>query len=183
VGYVGRLVHEKGVDLLLRAISEMDRPAVLCAIGAGGLEADLRALAESLPGVDVRWLSRVPHEEVAQYMCAFDVMVLPSRSIPTWREQFGMVLAEAMACGTPVVGSDCGAIPDVIGDAGLIFPEEDHRALATALDRLAADEQLRGRLSERALARTREHFGPAGNLKRLVEIFNRALDAPQHRRT
>jgi glycosyltransferase involved in cell wall biosynthesis len=115
-------------------------------------------------------------------MRAFDVMVLPSRSIPTWREQFGRVLTEAMACGTPLIGSSCGAIPEVIGDAGLIVPEEDHLALAGALDRLAGDGRLRERLSERALARTREHFDPRANLERLVDLFREALDAPQHGR-
>lgn len=177
VGYVGRLVDEKGVDVLLRAISEMAEDAVLCAIGTGRLADELHALAEEL-GVEVHWLDRIPHDEIADYMRAFDVMVLPSRSIPAWQEQFGMVLAEAMACGTPVVGSSCGAIPEVIGDAGFIFPEEDHRALAEALTQIARDETLRAELAERAVARTHEHFDPERTLQRLVDCFHEALEAP-----
>jgi glycosyltransferase involved in cell wall biosynthesis len=182
IGYVGRLVEEKGVDVLLRAVSEMDRDAVLCIVGSGRAADDLQALGRELPNLSVRWIERVPHDEVADYMAAFDAMVLPSRSIPNWREQFGMVLAEAMACGTPLIGSTCGAIPEVIGNAGLTFPEEDHRALAEALDGLAGDPAEVRRLSDRALARFRDHYHPQVELRQLVCCFQEALQRPQMER-
>jgi glycosyltransferase involved in cell wall biosynthesis len=74
-------------------------------------------------------------------------MVIPTETTKRIREQFGRVIVEAMACGVPVVGSTCGAIPEVIGDAGLIFPEGDSRALADALGQMLTDEALRKRLS------------------------------------
>jgi glycosyltransferase involved in cell wall biosynthesis len=86
----------------------------------------------------------------------FDVLVLPSRSTPSWVEQFGRVLVEAMACGVPVIGSSSGEIPHVIGDAGLVFPEGDVEALRGQLAMLAASPEERRRLGElgrqRALA-------------------------------
>src|SRR5207253_2769181 len=78
-----------------------------------------------------------------------DALVLPSRTTATWAEQFGHVLIEAMAAGVPVVGSSSGAIPDVVGDAGIIVPEGDAAALRRALETLLADPALRARLSER----------------------------------
>jgi len=182
VGYVGRLVPEKGIDLLLRAVSELGDEVAVCLLGSGREEARLRALADDLPGLEVRWQPHVPRDEVARYLNAFDVLVLPSRSIPTWQEQFGRVLVEAMACGTPVVGSSSGAIPEVIGDAGLVFPEGDHAALAEVLARLHDDEELRRELGRRGLARARDHFSPEKDLQRLVELFREALARPPLRR-
>ena len=64
----------------------------------------------------------MPLNDVPRHLRALDALVLPSESTPLWKEQFGHVLIEAMACGVPVVGSDSGAIPEVIGEAGLLFP-------------------------------------------------------------
>jgi len=95
--------------------------------------------------------------EMPSYYNRLDVLVLPSLTRPNWKEQFGRVLIEAMACGVPVVGSDCGEIPNVIGQAGLIFPEGDADELRARLERLMGDPYLRMRLArlgrERVLAR------------------------------
>lgn len=154
IGYVGRLVPEKGLDLVLRALAELPGHCRLAVAGAGPAEPELRGLAAELGlGERVRWLGRVPRERIADHFAALEVLVLPSRGTATWREQFGMVLAEAMLCGTPVIGSDSGAIPEVIGDGGLVFAEDDHRALADHLRRLADDEGYRRELAERARTR------------------------------
>lgn len=76
-----------------------------------------------------------------------DVLVLPSVTTPRWKEQFGRVLIEAQACEVPVIGSSSGAIPEVIGKAGLIFPEGSASQLAGRLQRLAASSSLRRRLA------------------------------------
>ncbi len=182
IGYVGRLVPEKGIDLLLRAVAEHSDALALCIVGSGCAEDELRALASSLPGLEVRWIPHVPSAEVAHYLSAFDAMVLPSRGIPTWQEQFGRVLIEAMACGTPVVGSSSGAIPEVIGDAGLIFQDEDHRSLAGTLARLSADEALRVELAERGLTLAHNRYAPAREIEATVELFREARELSAHRR-
>ena len=84
--------------------------------------------------------------------------MLPSRSTPSWVEQFGRVLVEAMACAVPVVGSASGEIPNVIGDAGLVFPEGDVEALRGALARLAASPEERRRLGEVGRRRVLERY-------------------------
>ncbi len=78
-------------------------------------------------------------EELPQIMNALDVLVLPSRTVPSWMEQFGRVIIEAQACETPVIGSDSGAIPEVVGRGGMVFVERDARSLAAAIMRCAAN--------------------------------------------
>jgi glycosyltransferase involved in cell wall biosynthesis len=86
---------------------------------------------------------------------------MPSLAAPNWKEQFGRMLVEAMACQVPVVGSDSGEIARVIGDAGLVFPQGDVPALAACLRRLRDDSALRRDLAAKGLARVRAHFTQA----------------------
>jgi glycosyltransferase involved in cell wall biosynthesis len=92
------------------------------------------------------------------YLNGLDVLVLPSRTRPNWKEQFGRVLIEAMACGVPVIGSDCGEIPGVIGDAGLIFREGSVAELAARLACLQADPALRVQLQRKGRQRVLERY-------------------------
>jgi glycosyltransferase involved in cell wall biosynthesis len=155
--YAGRLVPEKGVDRLIRACAQLKDGYRLELIGSGPSRAALVKLAAEC-GLGARltvrpWMSSA---DFSQALPRFDALVLPSVSQPNWKEQFGRVLVEAMACGLPVVGSDCGEIPNVIGDAGLVVPEGDVTALAGALAQLQASPALRADLGrrgrERALA-------------------------------
>jgi glycosyltransferase involved in cell wall biosynthesis len=104
-----------------------------------------------------------------------DVLVLPSRTMPTWKEQFGRVLIEAMACGVPVIGSDSGEIPTTIGEAGMVFSEGDADGLAAQIARLYNDPVLRMGLGEKARKRAAENFSTSkvGTLYR--EFFERVL--------
>jgi len=106
-----------------------------------------------------------------------DAFVLPSRSQHNWVEQFGRVLVEAMACGVPVVGSDCGEIPRVMGDAGLVFPENDVEALREHLVRLMRDSDLRAGLARRGRERALARFTQAHIAAQTVEVY-RALTSP-----
>ena len=94
----------------------------------------------------------VSSQQMPNYLRQMDVLTLCSRTLPNWKEQFGRVLVEAMACEVPVIGSDSGEIPHVIGEAGLIFPEEDVGALrAHLLELMQAEAKCRelGRLGRR----------------------------------
>lgn len=158
IGYVGRFIAAKGLPDLLTAAAGLEADWRLELIGAGPLEGELRARAAALGIADrLSFRSEVPSTDVPQVLAEFDCLVLPSVSTPSWVEQFGRVLAEAMACEVPVVGSDSGEIPNVIGEAGLVFPEGDAAALRERLARLARDAGERRRLGrlgrERALAR------------------------------
>jgi glycosyltransferase involved in cell wall biosynthesis len=156
VGYVGRLTEEKGVQDLIDALAGQ-KACTLLIVGDGSLRAELEARVEQV-GVAAHFLGRQPPESVADLLRAMDCLVLPSRTTPTWKEQFGLVLAEAMGCGVPVIGSDSGAIPEVVGDAGLVFREGDVLALREHLSRLLGCGSLRERLGAAGRLRCEQLF-------------------------
>jgi glycosyltransferase involved in cell wall biosynthesis/GT2 family glycosyltransferase len=149
VGYAGRLASHKGVDVLLRAVIADPRLELLIA-GAGPQEEELRRLAAGV-GDRVRFAGSLEGPALAEFYRSLDVLAVPSLEMPGWREQFGRVAVEAMACGVPVVASDSGALPDVVGDAGLLVPPGDEAALGAALRRVADEPGLAATLRERGL--------------------------------
>jgi glycosyltransferase involved in cell wall biosynthesis len=88
----------------------------------------------------------------------FDVIVLPSVTISNWKEQFGRIIIEAMACGVPVIGSTCGSIPEVIGDGGIIFQEGDVTELRACLEKVADNPTFLRGLSLQARKRVLDHY-------------------------
>jgi glycosyltransferase involved in cell wall biosynthesis len=179
VGFAGRLVPEKGVDLLLRAVAQLPaapQPAVqVRLIGAGPERERLLALAEAL-GLGGRVsVASVPSLDMPVQLAALDCLVLPSRSRPNWQEQFGRVLIEAMACGVPVIGSTCGELPNVIGPDGLVFPEGDLAALAGHLRALWQDPGLRAGLGARGRARVLERYTQRQIAQATVAVWRAAV--------
>lgn len=133
VGFIGRLVPEKGVDVLLQALAKA--PALHARIaGSGPLASELVDRATRLGVSDrVELVGALPPPAVPAFYRSVDVLAVPSLPTGRWTEQFGRVAIEAMACGVPVVSSDAGALPDVVGGAGIVVPRADAAALATAL--------------------------------------------------
>ncbi len=147
VGYAGRLIERKGLLDLLGAVRQLDVPVELLLIGSGEQRAQLEG--QTIPGSSVRVLDGLSHDQMACGYAQLDVLVLPSHTTPTWKEQFGRVIIEALWCGVPVVGSDSGEIPWLIGltGGGLVFPEGDGDALASRLAELRANPELRKSLA------------------------------------
>jgi glycosyltransferase involved in cell wall biosynthesis len=117
----------------------------------------------------------VPHAGVPAYLNAMDLLAAPSQTIPTWREQFGRMLVEGMACGLPVVGSDSGEIPYVIADAGLVVPEADESAWVAALSALLEGPARRAELAARGLEKAREVFAWPVIARRHLVFFDELL--------
>jgi len=159
VGYSGRYIYEKGLDVLLTAAKLLTFDFRMVLIGAGPEEAALKQQAAEL-GIapKIEWLPPVTHSEMPNVYRKMDAFVLPSRTGKFWKEQFGRALIEAMACGVPVIGSDSGEIKSVTGGTGLIFPEGDSGELAERISRLHADEKLRKQCIARASMRVRDNF-------------------------
>jgi glycosyltransferase involved in cell wall biosynthesis len=140
IGYVGRIVEEKGLDDALDAMKLASAPLSLAIMGEGPHEAALRQRIVELGLTDrVTIRGWGTPADVAAFLRSLDVMILLTRTTKSVREQFGRVIVEAQACGVPVIGSQGGAIPDVVGDGGWIVPERDPAALARLLDNIAAD--------------------------------------------
>ena len=159
IGYVGRLVPEKGIDLLIRAAAQLDGNWALSIIGTGPEKASLMCLVDTL-GCErrVRFHGSLQHHALRKALASLDVLVSPSRTRPNWKEQFGRVLIEAMACRVAVIGSSSGEIPVVIGDAGLVFREDDVNDLKRCLESLQRDIGLRDKLAELGYRRVQANY-------------------------
>lgn len=178
IGYLGRLTLYKGTGLLIEALASMPARFRLRFIGSGPDEPELRRLVTQYGVADrVEFRDAVPTDAVPATLAEVDALAVPSLTQPNWMEQFGRVLIEAMACGTPVVGSDSGEIPNVIGDAGLVTPEGDVAALRAALLRLGADPTLCERLSAMGRERALRHFTNDAAADNIVRVYQQALNA------
>jgi len=159
IGYAGRLSEAKGLSYLMDAFSRLKMPCRLLLIGTGPYKQTLLNKARDLNIHDkIIWLENISNEDISEYYSLMDALVLPSVTTALWKEQFGRVLVEAMLCGVPVIGSDSGEIPHVIGDAGLIFPEKNTDELTRLIETLQQDTKLRQDLIERGKKRAQERF-------------------------
>jgi glycosyltransferase involved in cell wall biosynthesis len=176
IGFAGRLVAEKGVMDLLEAFVPLAGRASLTFIGEGPLRAALeqRAAAAGV-AAHVRFAGFVPYQDMPRWLKALDILVLPSRTAPRWMEQFGHVLAEAMLAGAAVIGSDSGAIPEVIGEAGLLFPEGDVEALRQRLTQLMDQPALRQELAAAGRRRALERFSDAAIAQATLDVYRAVL--------
>lgn len=187
VGYVGKLTEAKGIADLLAAFRQLPDAAQLLIVGTGKLGRMVSELADE-PGVGDRahWVKGVAHVELPGYLSAMDVLVLPSvevhasavqRGVPIpWREQFGRVLVEAMACGVPVVGSSSGLIPEVIGEAGATFRAGDAGDLAEKLTIAMNDDQWRERCAREGLEQVRAKYSWDRICRRYAEVFRELVE-------
>jgi glycosyltransferase involved in cell wall biosynthesis len=177
-GYLGRLTLYKGTGLLIEAVADMPPHCRLRFIGAGPDEPELRRMVAERGVADrVEFRPAVPTDAVPAALAELDALAVPSLTRPNWMEQFGRVLIEAMACGTPVVGSDSGEIPRVIGDAGLITPEGDVAALRDALLRLESNAALRIHLSQMGRERALRLFTNDAAAANVLHVYEQALSA------
>lgn len=142
--FVGQLVRGKGVDLLLQAAARLSSELNFVIVGSGNAEGALKRQAHELGLANVRFVARVPQDELARWYASAVCTVMPGRQAET----FGLVGPEAFSYETPVVGVDLGAIPEWLrdGENGLLVPPYDPAALAAAIGRLTDDPALTRRL-------------------------------------
>jgi glycosyltransferase involved in cell wall biosynthesis len=172
IGYIGRLVEEKGVRLLLEAAAGLPGDWRLRLVGGGPLRAELEAQANQLGIADrVAFIGQIASTDMPPQYHELDVLVLPSLTRPNWKEQFGRVLVEAMASGIPVIGSDSGAIPDVIGEAGIITHEGDTAALRNSIVQLMTYSEQRAKLRELGRAHVLAHFTHDSVADATVQVY------------
>lgn len=158
VAYIGRLIAEKGLAHLVSACACVPN-AVLHLAGTGNMEKVLNGLIKHFKLEErVKFYGHVKRQAVPDFLLNMDCLVLPSITTELWKEQFGRVIIEAFAAGVPVIGSDSGAIPEVIGKAGLIFKECDTQGLAAQIKKLSEDNVLYKDLQTKGLARVKENY-------------------------
>jgi len=169
IGTVARLVHRKGIDILLHAFASLIRThrAQLLVVGDGELGDDLRELTHEL-GLDcsVSWVGL--QADTSTWLRRMDVFVLPSRL-----EGSPNAILEAMATGLPIVATRIGGIVDLLEDGrtGLLVPPGDAEALAMALGRILCDATFRAGLGSRARTRAVRDFSLSGSITRLIDVY------------
>jgi glycosyltransferase involved in cell wall biosynthesis len=179
VGYIGRLVEEKGLLDLVDALEFCPPRVKALFIGSGELahvipaRAAARGMGSRVKVIPAQSLSQLP-----RWMNALDVLVLPSRTTSRWKEQFGRVIIEAQACGKPVIGSSSGAIPDVVGDGGIVVPERQPAALAQAINRLAAEPDLLRRMADAGARHVAQNYTWQAVASRMCAIYQRIAREP-----
>ena len=178
IGFIGRIVPEKGVAILLKAAAELDGDWRLRLVGGGSALAEMRALAASLGiGDRLSIVGQLPSADLPAQYHKLDALVLPSLTRRNWKEQFGRVLVEAMASGLPAIGSDSGAIPSVLGAAGLVVPEGDAAALARALRALRDQPARRAELIRKGRARFLGHFTQERVAEATVDVYRQLWES------
>lgn len=179
LGYVGRMIRDKGLFDILDALAAGPGDVRLTLVGTGPDCAELQTRVESL-GLSgrVRVMDPRPPGEIAAFMRGLDALLLMSRTTPTWKEQFGRVIIEAQACGTPVIGSSSGAIPEVVGAGGWIVREGDAAGLAQLFARLSSDRAERGaeldRVAKLGLANVAERYTYRRVGDQLLDVYQTA---------
>jgi len=178
IGYVGRLVKEKGVDLLFRAAALVKDNFHILLIGDGPLRQPLYELGKKLNiAGKITFLNKIFHLDLPKYLDCMDTLVLPSLTTPNWKEQFGRVLIEAMACEVPVIGSSSGEIPEVIGKAGMIFEENNVNDLTAKLILLKDNPALRSSLAQQGRERVVTLFDKMKVMEQTASIYNRVFNS------
>ncbi len=187
IGFVGRFVEEKGLLTLCDAVAGLakEKPWKLLLLGRGELKEQLMAKAEKA-GIGDRliFIESVPHNNVPCYINLMNALVLPSQSTEKfktltsvgWKEQFGHVLIEAMACQVPVIGSDSGEIPHVIGDAGMVFPEGNAEALRDCLMQFMSQPEMAIALSKQAYSRAMERYTNRALARQQLDFYQHLLE-------
>jgi len=176
IGFLGRFVEEKGLLFLLEACSQIKGEFNILLVGDGPFKPKLNEEANKLNLLSsLIFVPPMMNEYVVPYINCMDVLVLPSFEISTWKEQFGHVLIEAMACGVPVIGSSSGEIPNVIGDAGLIFKEKDVQDLKEKIELIMNDTGLASKLSRKGLDRVKEKYTNKKIAEETLAIYKELL--------
>ncbi len=177
LGYAGRLVDEKGLDTILWALIDLGDEVRLRITGDGSARYRLEKLAQELGVYErVAFIKPCSHEALPEFYHQCDAVVLPSKTQTNWQEQFGRMLVESMACGTPVIGSDCGAIPEVIGNAGILFSEGNVKDLTDKILMLQQDIAFQRRLSLAGRVKVEQQYSADRMAKKLNQHLREVLE-------
>jgi glycosyltransferase involved in cell wall biosynthesis len=176
IGYIGRLVPQKGLDTLLDALAAIrDERWHLTVAGEGPERERLERLAtEHRLAARVRWMGALPRDQITTLWPDIDVLVAPSRTLTTWREPVAHTVMEAMAHEVTVVGSDSGVLPEIIGDAGRVVPAGDVNALAQALRDLMVSAARRP-LIDAGRGRVMQRFSDDAVAEETIKFWQEAL--------
>jgi glycosyltransferase involved in cell wall biosynthesis len=163
---------------LLEAIAELrkERPVELSVVGTPMKDGYTEGVIEELKlGGCVDYTGKIETSELVRHYSTATMLVVPSIY-----EGFGLPAAEAMACGTPVISTTAGALPEVVGDAGILVPPGDTRAIVQAMKTLLDDESMRRQLGEMGKERVARLFNWDNAAKETADVYRDAIEKQAH---
>lgn len=174
--YVGKLVSWKGIhNLVYSAKILMEKGIINFVFAVAGKGAQKENLVKLIDETNTekhfRFLDFVSYDEIPNIFNMADILILPSYPTMTWQEQFGMVLAEAMASGIPIISTLSGSIPEVLDEAGVLLPSGDYQGIASAIERLLEDKPLREKLSKKGRNRVEKLFCSIKVSEKLLHVI------------
>ncbi len=176
--FVGRLVPEKGPLVLLEAFRQIvvRYPEYrLLYVGSGPLKSTIIAKARKYKLSNKITSMKSSYNTIDQLYRKAALFVLPSISSATWEEQYGMVLLEALASGLPIIGTDSGAIPEIIGRAGFIIPQNNEEALATQMETLLGQPKLLYKHATLSRERALKHFNRVDYARKIKQLYEKHI--------
>lgn len=170
--FLGRLVEEKGVSLLIEAMIGIAADCLI--VGDGPLKKKLQARAKKNPGARIRFLEHQTHSSLQQIIRRSSLVVVPS----LWYENNPFAIIEAFAVGVSVVAARIGGIPELVidGETGLLFTAGDPDDLREKISRLLADPRLGRDLAEKALIHLERNFSPAQHGAKLLSLYRELIE-------
>ena len=187
IGFTGRLVESKGLAVVLHALSDL-RSAIgtegdvrILVAGVGPDLSKFKALATEIGVADkVEWLGEIKQADMPSFYRSCSTVVVPSLTTKTWKEQFGRVPVESMSCGTPVISSDSGSLPEVIEGAGMIVHEGDRAELVQALLTMLRQEETRKAFEAQGLKRVADKYSWRSVADAMLDLYDTALGLKQN---
>jgi glycosyltransferase involved in cell wall biosynthesis len=177
IGFVGRLVPERGAEMLFRSCGQLFGSWTLTVVGTGPEQEALEEIAQRLGLASrIRWMGGLPRAELEPLWAALDVLVVPSQDTPTWTDRHSTVLLDAMLREVAPVVTPVGALPETVGDAGVVV--EDVEALHLALQEMVAEPARCRLLGARARQRMLDLYLDSSVARRTLDFWLDLLAAP-----
>jgi glycosyltransferase involved in cell wall biosynthesis len=178
IGYIGRLLPAKGLLVLVDALARIKSENWKLLIVGDGPDRTATENRIKEHGLEDRceFVGAIPYDQTPLYFQKIDVLVVPTITTDKIREQFGRVIVEAMASHVPVIGSTCGAIPEVIADAGIVVPENNPDALAVELKRVINDENLCKDIAIAGRRRVETHYTWERVAEQIYSVYLQVLN-------
>lgn len=177
IGYSGRFQKEKGIQILLKAVAKIKKDYNVLLLGWGQYKPEIEELVKELGLSDkTKIIDEKLGSKIVSYLNCIDLLVVPSLTMPTWREQFGRVVPEAMICEIPVITSDSGSLPYVLGEAGLLFKEGDVEDLKNKIELIMNDEQLKKNLIKKGIKMVYEFYDSKKIAHNTYKVYKELLN-------
>jgi alpha-maltose-1-phosphate synthase len=174
--FIGRLSQEKGILVLLNSFIALHQKFKNCnlrIVGNGPLKKQIKTIVNKNNLQNSTEITTTPYNQIHKHYKWADIFVLPSQNTPTWEEQYGMVLVEALSSGLPIITTDTGAIPEIVGESSIVIKENNEPELTQALTNLMSNKVLKNELAKKARKRALKYYNNINCAKEVLKLYEK----------